>query len=170
MAGAKGRGGTAGRSGRKPLPTSLKLLRGNPGHRPLNQEEPRPPARLPQAPAHLSEPAKREWRRAGRMLLRLGLVTEIDRSALALYCQAWGRWVEAEDALKRHGVMFRSPAGFPMPSPYLAVANKAMEQMRSMLSEFGMTPASRTRVHAIPEDEEDEFEALLRGRRQGGAS
>jgi P27 family predicted phage terminase small subunit len=157
--------GSTGRSGRKPLPTNVKLLRGNPGHRPLNREEPRPAARLPQAPAHLSEAAKKEWRRAGRTLLRLGLVTEMDRAAFALYCQAWGRWVEAEDALRRHGVMVRSPAGFPMQSPYLAVANRAMEQMRSLLSEFGMTPASRTRVHASADDEDDPFEELLRRRK-----
>jgi P27 family predicted phage terminase small subunit len=150
--------------GRKPVPTALKVLHGNPGKRSLNPNEPKPELKLPPVPAHLSEPAKKEWRRLGRQLLRMGLVTEIDRPALALLCQAWGRWVEAEDALKRYGVMVKSPAGFPMQSPYLAVANKAMEQMRSLLSEFGLTPASRTRVSAIEVHEEDEFEALLRRR------
>jgi P27 family predicted phage terminase small subunit len=150
--------------GRKPQPTALKLLKGNPGRRPMNENEPRPEPRLPQAPSHLSETAKREWKRAGRMLLQLGLITGIDRPAFALYCQAYGRWVEAEEALRQYGVMVKSPSGFPMQSPYLAVANKAMEQMRSLLSEFGMTPASRTRVQAVLPEEEDEFEAFLRGR------
>jgi P27 family predicted phage terminase small subunit len=134
-----------------------------PGKRPLNPNEPKPQLRLPQAPAHLSDPAKKEWRRLGRQLLRMGLVTEIDRPAFALYCQAWGRWVEAEDALRRYGVMVKSQSGFPMQSPYLAICNKAMEQMRSLLPEFGLTPASRTRVSAIEvADEDDPFEALLR--------
>jgi P27 family predicted phage terminase small subunit len=167
VAGVRGHGGQGGRSGRKPQPTALKLLKGNPGRRPLNENEPRPAPRLPQAPAHLSEAAKKEWRRAGRMLLQLGLMSEMDRPAFALYCQAYGRWVETEEALRKYGVMVKSPSGFPMQSPYLAVANKAMEQMRSLLSEFGMTPASRTRVSAMPVDEEeDEFEALLRGARE----
>jgi P27 family predicted phage terminase small subunit len=165
MAGTKGHGGRSGRSGRKPKPTVLKVLQGNPGKRPLNPHEPRPEPKLPQAPAHLSEDAKKEWRRLGRQLLRMGLMTEIDRPALALYCQAWGRWLEAEDALKRYGVMVKSSAGFPVQSPYLAVANKAMEQMRSLLSEFGMSPASRTKVTAVEGPQEvDEFEALLRRR------
>jgi P27 family predicted phage terminase small subunit len=93
----------------------------------------------------------------------MGLLSKIDRAALALFCQAWARWVEAEEALKRYGVMVKSPNGFPMQSPYLAVANKAMEQMRALLAEFGMSPSSRTRVHATPQvDEEDELEQWLR--------
>jgi P27 family predicted phage terminase small subunit len=119
---------------------------------------------LPGPPAQLSAEAKREWWRLGKQLATLGLLTNIDRAALALYCQAWARWLEAEKALKTYGVMVKSPNGFPMQSPYLAVANKAMEQIRAMLTEFGMSPSSRTRVHAAPQaDEEDELERWLRG-------
>jgi P27 family predicted phage terminase small subunit len=151
--------------GRKPTPTNLKLLRGNPGHRPLNEHEPKPQPRLPRAPAHLSDAAKKEWTRAGRFLLQLGLVSDLDLAAFAAYCTAFGRWVEAEQALNTHGVLVKSPSGFPMQSPYLAVANRAMEQMRSLLGEFGMSPASRTRVSASPlVGEEDEFEQYMRGR------
>ena len=59
---AKSRGGGGGR---KPTPTTLKELKGNPGRRPLNEAEPKPAARLPSPPAHLSRSARREWRRAG---------------------------------------------------------------------------------------------------------
>ena len=92
----------------------------------------------------------------------MGLLTSIDRTALALYCQAWGRWVEAEEALKQYGVMVKSPSGFPMQSPYLAVATKAMEQMRQLMAEFGMSPSSRTRLHVQPPQEPTEFEQFLR--------
>ena len=155
--------GKPGRSGGKPTPTALKLLRGNPGRRPLNQSEPQPKIRLPPPPDHLGEAAKREWRRAGRFLRRLGLIFDIDLAAFSAYCTAWGRWVEAEEALKTFGLMLKSPNGFPVQSPYLAVANRAMEQMRSLLSEFGMSPASRTRVAGLPVAEDDEFDRFLRG-------
>jgi P27 family predicted phage terminase small subunit len=156
--------GYKGRQGRRPVPTTLKALRGNPGKRPLSDDEPRPEATLPAPPSHLSAEAKREWWRLGRQLKAIGLMTNIDRGALALYCQAWSRWLEAEKALKTYGVMVKSPNGFPMQSPYLAVANKAMEQIRTMLCEFGMSPSSRTRVHATPHaDEEDEMDRWLRG-------
>ena len=154
--------GYKGRQGRKPVPTKLKMLRGNPGKRPLSDDEPRPKAKLPGPPAHLSAEAKREWWRLGKQLAALGLMTSIDRGALAMYCQAWARWLEAEQALKTYGVMVKSPNGFPMQSPYLAVANKAMEQIRAMLTEFGMSPASRTRAHALSgAEEEDPIEAWL---------
>ena len=51
--------------GRKPQPTALKVLKGNPGRRPLNEDEPKPEVLLPRPPAHLSPVARREWRRAG---------------------------------------------------------------------------------------------------------
>jgi len=153
--------------GRKPVPTNLRVLRGNPGRRPLNQDEPKPKPRLPRAPDHLSGEAKKEWRRAGRFLLTLGLISDLDLAAFAAYCQAWGRWIEAEQALKTYGVMLKSPNGFPVQSPYLAVANRAMEQMKSCLSDFGMTPASRSRVQVAQEPEADPFEAFLR-RKPGG--
>ena len=154
--------GAAGRSGRKPTPSSLKLLQGNPGRRPLNPEEPTPLPRLPRPPGHLSEEARKEWRRAGRFLLNLGLVSDLDRAAFAAYCTAYGRWVEAEQALSTFGVMLKSPSGFPVQSPYLAVANRALEQMRSFLSEFGMSPASRTRVSGQAELLDDSADDFLR--------
>ncbi len=155
--------------GRKPTPTPLKLLAGNPGKRSIGEREPQPGVRLPAPPRHLSAEAKREWKRTGRELLALGLMTEIDKAALAIYCQAWGRWVEAETALRTYGIMVRSPGGIPMQSPYLAVANKAMEQMRSLLAEFGLSPSSRTRLHVEPARELDPLEELRQRGRDRGA-
>ena len=157
--------GVRGQSGRKPKPTSLKLLQGNPGKRPMNENEPKPEPKLPSPPNHLSKEARKEWRRSGAFLLQLGLISDLDRAAFAAYCTAYGRWIEAEEALRTYGVMIKSPSGFPMQSPYLAVANKAMDQMRSLLSEFGMSPATRTRVSALPPNEPDEFELLMERRR-----
>jgi P27 family predicted phage terminase small subunit len=96
----------------------------------------------------------------------LALVTKLDRAALAAYCQAWGRWVEAEEALRKHGVLVKSPSGFPMQSPYLAIANKALKEMRLLLQEFGLSPSSRSRVTAAPmgPQEETPLMKLLRER------
>jgi P27 family predicted phage terminase small subunit len=58
--------------------------------------------------------------------------------------------VDAERNLARFGVVIKSPSGFPIQSPYLAIANKAMEQMARLLAEFGMSPSSRTRVSVAP--------------------
>jgi P27 family predicted phage terminase small subunit len=136
-----------GRRGPRPEPTALKLLKGNPGKRPLNEREPRPSPGAPEAPAHLDEEASREWDRVVGTLDQLGLVTTLDRAALAGYCQAWSRWVDAEMKLREYGAVLKSPIkGVPLMSPYLTIANRALEQMRQFLSEFGMSPASRTRI------------------------
>src|SRR5215207_1010542 len=101
--------------GRKRTPTALKLLTGNPGKRPLNEDEPRPAPRLPVAPTHLGDAAKKEWRRAGRFLLQLGLMSDLDRTAFAAYCTAYGRWIECEEALKTYGVMLKVAQWLPHP-------------------------------------------------------
>jgi P27 family predicted phage terminase small subunit len=113
-----------------------------------------PEPRLPACPPHLHGEARKEWSRLGRKLRDFGLVTDIDKAALALYCQAWARWIEAEDALRNFGVVLKSPSGFPIQSPYLAIANKAMDQMTRLLAEFGMSPSSRARVTVQPPREQ----------------
>ena len=101
---------------------------------------------LPEAPTHLTDREKEEWTRAGEQLLHVGLIGELDTTVLAAYCVAYGRWVESQELIKKHGVLVKSPSGFPMQSPYLAISNKSMEQMIKLMGELGMTPASRTRI------------------------
>jgi len=156
--------GYPGHQGRKPLPTYLRLLAGNPGKRPLNVNEPKPRASIPRCPVHLNAEAKAEWRRMARRLHGLGVLTEVDGTAFALYCQAYGRWVQAEQKLSEFGTVIKGPNGMPVQSPYLSIANRAMDQMRSLLSEFGMTPSSRSRITAWPQSrEESEIERRLFG-------
>lgn len=154
-------------AGRKPVPTNLKLLRGNPGKRKLNDREPQPNPGKPRVPSHLDDEARREWHRMADKLLELGLLTEIDRAALAAYCVAWSRWVDAENKVRQYGLVMLSPdKGWPIQSPYLAIANKAMEQMRALLVEFGMSPSSRSRIQTTaPKPPQDQFEELFGDRR-----
>lgn len=149
-------------AGRRPKPTALKQLAGNPGKRPMNEREPRPHAGMPTCPKHLTGEARREWRRMGRELLALGVLTSVDRAALAAYCLAWGRWVEAEGQVAKLGTIVKTANGNLIQNPYLAVANRAMEQMTKLAGEFGMTPSSRSRVHAqAPSDEPSLAEILF---------
>jgi phage terminase small subunit len=110
--------------GRKPKPTHLKLLEGNPGKRPINTREPKPEIRVPTCPAHLCPSAKAEWKRLAQQLVMLGVITELDRAVLAAYCQAYGRWVEAERKLKETPMLLKLPSGAIQQSPWLAISNK----------------------------------------------
>ena len=75
-----------------------------------------------------------------------GVLTLIDRAALAAYCQAYGRWVEAEERLRETPMLFKTPSGYVQQSPWLGIANKQLELMGRYMTELGMTPASRSRV------------------------
>lgn len=132
--------------GTKPKPSSMKILEGNRGKRPLNKDEPEPKGIMPQCPEHLDEGAKREWDNIVPMLSKLGLLTEVDGTALAIYCQAYSTWVEAVERIQKTGMIVKAPSGYPIQNPYLAIANKAVEQMNRFLTEFGMTPSSRSRI------------------------
>ena len=156
--------GTAS-SGRKGAPTALKLLRGNPGRRPLPANEPKPRVMLPKPPAHLGEVEVAEWWRMGRMLVRLGIMTELDSVALAAYCQVYGRWVEASEAAKKYGtVLVDAKSSKLYKSPYLQIATEAWAQMVRMLVELGATPVARPKVTAQPKPTKaDPMEAMLGG-------
>ena len=91
--------------GRKPTPTHLKLVKGNPGRRPLNDCEPAPRKMMPKPPADLSGDARDEWARVAPELYRVGLLTSLDRSALAAYCQLYARWREAERGIAEGGLL-----------------------------------------------------------------
>jgi len=132
--------------GRKPIPRALKVLYGNPGKRPL-LDEPEPPLEIPEPPDHLNEIAKKEWVRITALLKDLGLIARLDMAGVAAYCVSYSRWVDAEKRVAKHGLIVLSPdKKFPMKSPYLSVAESAMESMRKLLAEFGLTPASRVRL------------------------
>lgn len=147
--------------GRKPLPTRLKLVTGNPGNRPLNLAEPRPDVDLPDMPRHLVGEAAKEWKRISRELVKLGLLTRIDRAALSLYCTQWARHVAAERQIARlhelmledpeAGLVDRTPQGYRIQSVWLQISNKAFENCVKILAEFGMSPSSRSRVQASPQ-------------------
>ena len=97
--------------GRKPKPTRLKVIEGSAGKRRSSSTNRSPRLAIPTCPAHLSPSAKAEWKRLAREMHTLGIVTNLDRSALAGYCQAYGRWVEAEKKLKETPLLIKLPSG-----------------------------------------------------------
>jgi P27 family predicted phage terminase small subunit len=137
-------------AGRKPIPTNLKLIRGTARPHRMNKDEPTPPISAPEPPAHLDERARSKFAELAAMLARCGVMTELDRDALARYCVIWCRWVDAEAEIKRKGPIVKTEAGNIIHSPYLAVANRSHRQLAQLEGEFGLTPSSRSRVRASP--------------------
>lgn len=162
--------------GRKPTPTNLKLIRGNPGKRPIRMDEFRPERGIPSCPRHLKGEARKEWKRITEELDKYGMISAVDRGALAIMCSCWGRYVAAEEMIEKAaesapgsaGLFVKSPNNFPIQSPWLAVSNKAMEQYKSYCTEFGLTPASRVRAAPMT-SQQSLFEDPVPGAAAGGA-
>ncbi len=143
--------------GRRPKPSRVKALTGNPGKRPLNPSEPIPIPCIPECPPELGPVARREWDRLAAELGKLRIMTELDRGALAGYCNAYSLWAEAIEAIQKYGTMVKSPSGYPIQSPYVSIANRQTELMMRIASEFGFTPASRSRISTPGREEPDLF-------------
>lgn len=153
-------------AGRKPKPTAMKKLEGNPGKRKLNTKEPIPAKGMPSCPAWLLPDAKTEWKRLCNELNQMGVLTEIDRSAFAAYCQSYARWKEAQDHINSEGATYETENGMQRPNPWVAICNTEQRLMMQAASEFGLTPSARSRIMAasgVGKDNEDEMEELLGG-------
>jgi P27 family predicted phage terminase small subunit len=109
--------------------------------------------------------AKAEWERVGPELLRLKLLTVLDTPVFAAYCEAYATWVLAERLLAEAGgkLTITTARGNEVPHPLLRIANYAAADMLKFGSEFGMTPASRSRLGIDSEPPGGKFGDLLRG-------
>ena len=160
-----------GERGPKPLPANVHLLRGNASKKPLASlldDVVRPDVEIPECPDYLEGEALAEWGRITPYLQQLGLISQIDRAALAAYCDTWVEYLTACEVIKTmrgHYLIDKSSKNLPKsvrtwfaghvgttPSGYQQInipvqhRNKSLEQMRSFLSMFGMSPSDRSRV------------------------
>jgi P27 family predicted phage terminase small subunit len=143
--------------GRKPAPTHLKRIRGNPSKRPLNDREPVPEGDLFAAPEWMTDIQREGWAYAITNSPH-GLLKYLDRSVLAIWVVAEGLHREAAEKIAQYGLLTKSPnAGLPLQSPYLAILNKQAQIMLKAAAELGFTPSSRSRVQIEPERGADPF-------------
>lgn len=154
-----------GERGPLPKPAALRALEGNAGKRPLDLAGGvNPRIEIPSAPKHLGVEARKEWKRITPLLEELGLISGLDRTALALYCQAVGRLAELEAAFngkvaaiaESRGIDYAdavyeasyavTPSGYAQQSVIVQLIGKHREQVNRYLMHFGLSPAARGRV------------------------
>jgi P27 family predicted phage terminase small subunit len=133
-------------AGRKPLPTTVKKLKGTLQKCRTNPREPQPRGDLVEPPEYMAEGAKQAWCYAiesapAHLLLRL------DMSVLEVWACAADLYRKAQTGITKTGLLVKAPnTGVPMQSPYLAIANKQAQIMTKAATEMGFTPASRSRI------------------------
>ncbi|NUN51832.1 MAG: phage terminase small subunit P27 family [Planctomycetaceae bacterium] len=147
--------------GRKRKPTVLKLLEGTYRKDRANPNEAAPRPSLLRPPPVLRGEARVEWVRLARELFHLGLLTKVDRAALAIHCADWGNLCRAVRDIEERGAVLQTfetvtdPQGVEHQvlvaerlNPYLRVYRQAKEGVLRTAAEFGMTPAARSKVTA----------------------
>jgi P27 family predicted phage terminase small subunit len=143
-------------AGRRPTPTYLKLLRGNPGKRPINKGEPQPriPETAPEPPAWLSPYAKEEWLRIAPELHRMRLLTPIDVMSFGAYCESYSDWRSASEVLAAAAAEDPTTGGLlvsgrrgDVANPLVGIISTAARAMLRFAGEFGCTPVARSRIN-----------------------
>lgn len=171
-----------GARGPNSKPTSLKVLQGNPGKRPLNKNEPKPTEfrETPNPPTYFDIVAKKEWTRLAPDLIRLGLLTVADVSLFEAYCLCHSRIVQAQKDLKKaksltYEHINKAGANNVIVRPEVTIIQKESIILKALASEFGCTPAARSRMNApdiVPPGDiggksgNNNFEGYLSGKRK----
>lgn len=147
-------------AGRKPKPTKLKLLAGNPGKRPLNDREPEPERGIPKCPKHITGRSREAWKHLAPLLDRMGVLTQADGTALELVCDAYADYRDAKEVLRVAGPTYTTTTqqGDTMyrPRPEVAMRDGAWKRVLDVLRDFGCTPSSRSKVSVEQDREDDE--------------
>ena len=156
--------------GRKPKPTHLKILEGNPGKQKLPKGEPIPISDLPICPEFLDDYAHEEWERMARGLHSLGILYEVDVGVFAAYCDFYSQWRTARELLndlarkngKAASLLMKTAKENVIQHTLLGIANVARMNMLRCAVEFGLTPSARARLAIDPgKKPKSKFDGLI---------
>lgn len=118
-----------------------------------------------EAPTDLNEWGQKYWIDIMDEYKKIGLITKVDVGALHSLCYWYGLMNEAADIVSAKGLEVQVEKHTQRgdivmvteTNPMIAVADKAFKNYKSMCVEFGLTPASRTRISAPTQNPEDKF-------------
>lgn len=141
-------------TGRPRKPTSVRIAEGVRGHRPLNESEPQPIPGMPARPAGLSPWGRNLWDVCVNELDRLNLLTIADHGAFEAAVLGADTAREADQKirklLKKINRDKAEQEDYYRLSIMNSVSKKGWQQYKAFCTEFGMTPASRTRLSTDP--------------------
>lgn len=138
--------------GRRPAPQELKKQRGTARkdrapENPVIVDKAKP---VKATPSFLKAKGKMMYERAVGHLHIMGLLSSVDDTSLELLAMAYQEWYSAELMLQREGRIYETVssngAKLLKPHPAAAQSSDAWRRIRMMLIEFGLTPASRSKM------------------------
>jgi len=137
------------RPGRRPAPSAIRRAGGQRADR-LNPFEPLPlRSSCPEPPPSLCAEARAIWHRLAPDLHRAGVLTSWDVEPFAGYCDLAVQVERARDVLGQ-GLLARGRRDNLVTNPMWRVYRDAFVLLRAYAVEFGLTPAARSQVRALP--------------------
>jgi phage terminase small subunit len=145
-----------GLRGPKPQPTALKLIKGNPGKRPLKKDEPTlppPPADASAPPKRLKGAAAEEWARLFPGLVDKGIVHVGNLTMFEEYCYVLGEMRRCENLSKKISADMAIMRG------YFKAAATFRQQLRQLARDIGLTVLAGENIadKKKPESKLDKF-------------
>lgn len=149
------------KAGRRPKPTALKILEGTQRGKP--KREPSAPIGVPPMPTRLEadQVAMDKWHELAGVLTGMGVLTTGDGEALATLCEVHSAEQSCLLELRAGGAVIRTDLGGVKPNPAGSLYRALVGQKAALLSEFGLTPSSRTKLATKAEVQKDELEAFF---------
>lgn len=152
--------------GRKPKPTALKKLQGNPGKRKLKtKSEPKPPTTKRAAEVvdlskdnNLAADFIAKYRPT---LQALGLLTDVDDPAIEMAARHYNLAIKAYEEVERDGLTVMDDHAQERKHPLLQVFRDNSQTFKGWITEFGMTPSSRARLAIDEADQLSIYERSL---------
>ncbi|MFL1908386.1 phage terminase small subunit P27 family [Plesiomonas shigelloides] len=147
-------------AGRRPKPTHLKVVTGNPGNRKLNDQEPKPRREVPSPPEHLTDWGKMAWVKVSLLLDDMGVLTVADSLALERLCDIYADILQLRETIAIEGRTYTTKTQMNdfliKANPAVAMLADADRRFKSYLVEFGLTPAARTKVKVDGGEEKED--------------
>jgi P27 family predicted phage terminase small subunit len=134
-------------------PIDLKLLEGNPSKRPI-KKQPKLAIKNLKCPIWLSKEAKKEWKRMFTLLEKLNLISDIDMTIFAMYCQNYARWKQAEEELNSEKLKILGQRG-PIINPLIKISATYQTRMKISIEKLGLSPSDRINLDIAMNDDNE---------------
>ena len=149
------------KAGRRPKPTAIRILEGT--QRGPAKREPSMPPGVPPMPERLKVDAVavEKWQELASILTKMGVLTTGDGEALATLCEEHSAELSCLLQLLAGGAVMHTDLGGVKPNPAGPMYRSLVAMKASLLSEFGLTPSSRTKLATQVEVKKDELEEFF---------
>jgi P27 family predicted phage terminase small subunit len=145
----------------------MRVLRGNPSKRAVNDAEPTPHGSNLKPPTWLpTGQARKFWAEFAPMLQAMRVLTEADEANLAALCAELARYVEASKVIANGGLTYtittKNGSEYQATRPEVSIANAALQNVLRLSDRFGLNPSARSRIKVEADEAVDPLDELRR--------